>query len=359
MAMTMNARSQPIPLRPDVGALRQAERRSVYRALTACVFSPPSSRFGPEQYVARAWPDDAQAARIAKAISAPASTANTAALQLSIVGLFRSLAPTSAALALFEKGLTVDLRGLQSVRIPSITTALPTTSFIAEGEAAPASALNFTTNAVGPVKKLSIISAVSEELEGAGPELASTAIARVLSDVVAKSLDVVAFGTQVADGITPQGLLHGVTPLTAAAAGPSAMSEDLGALAGAIAAANVDPSGLIYVASAREAQVIKAAVGAKFDSPVLMSLGMPDKSLAAFAPAAVLSGLGDLPQIETSRQALVNFADPAAQIVDAGGAVAAPSYSVFQMRLIAIKLRVFAAWTCVPGGAAVVNSVNW
>jgi hypothetical protein len=350
---------QPIPLRADPAALRQAERRSFVRALTACVFSPPSSLVSPEQYVAKTWPDDVQAARITRAVSGPATTTGNAALQLSIVGLFRSLAPTSAALQLFDRGLSVDLRGLASIRIPSITTALPTASFIAEGESAPALNLNFTSNQVGPVKKLSIISAVSEELESAGPELASTAIGRVLGDAVTKSLDVVVFGVQAADGITPAGLFHGVTPLTAWAAGPGAMVEDLGSLAGAIAGANIDPAGIIYVASAREAQVIKAAVGPRFDSPILMSLGMPDKSVAAFAPAAVLSGFGDLPQIETSRQALLNVANPAAQIVAAGGTVAAPSYSVFQMRLIAIKLRIFAAFGCVSGGAQIINSVNW
>ena len=76
--------------------------------------------------MARCWPDDTQAQRIAKAISGPASTSNTGSLQLSAAGLFRNLAPASAALALFDKGMTVDLRGLQSVRIPSITGALPT-----------------------------------------------------------------------------------------------------------------------------------------------------------------------------------------------------------------------------------------
>ena len=38
-----------------------------------------------------------------------------------------------------------------------------------------------------------------------------------------------AFGTAAADAVTPAGLLHGVTPVAAAAAGLDAMAEDLGA----------------------------------------------------------------------------------------------------------------------------------
>lgn len=354
----MNA-PQGIPLRADPAALRRSEQRSLHRALTAIVLTGPSSQIGPEQFVNRSWPDDHQAIRITKAVSGPASTSTATALQLSAVGVFRSLAPTSAALALFDKGLTVDLRGLSSVRIPSITTALPPAAFVGEGLAAPAINPILTSNTIGPVKKLSIIAAVSEELETAGPELASVVIGKILGDISMKTIDSVAFGSQATDGITPQGLLYGVTPITAAAAGPPAMSEDLGALAAAIAAANIDPAGVVYVCSAREAQVLKAAVGPKFDSPVLQSLGMPDKSIACFAPAAVLSGFSDLPTVETTKDALINFADPATDVVSSGGTLGAPSYSVFQMGIIAVKIRGFAAWTVVPGGAQLIANVNW
>ena len=57
--------------------------------------------------------------------------------------------------------------------------------------------------------------------------------------------------------------------------------------------------------------------------------------------------------------ATINFATPAGELVDASGTVAAPIYDVFQQAMIAIRLRSYAAWTCVPGGAAIVNAVNW
>jgi hypothetical protein len=144
----MSARG--IPLRPDRDALAVDQRRSLNRASAALVLSRSSD---PELYVRRAWPDDAHAARIVRAASAPASTANAGALQLSAAGVFRSLATTSAALRLFDRRLTVDLSGLSSVRVPSITTALPDTVLVGEGAPAPALNLNFDASVVGPVKK--------------------------------------------------------------------------------------------------------------------------------------------------------------------------------------------------------------
>jgi hypothetical protein len=173
---------------------------------------------------------------------------------------------------------------------------------------------------------MTVIAAVSEELETAGSELASNVVGRVLSDAVTKGLDAAAFGVFAGDPIMPAGLLHGVTLIVAAAAG----------------AAECDGRGpwracrrhrrqqyrhrLVFVASPRLAIVIKVNASPKYDNLAVPSLAMPDKSVAAFAPAAILSALGDLPAIETTKNALIDFETNPAEIVAAGGAVAAPSY---------------------------------
>jgi hypothetical protein len=59
----------------------------------------------------------------------------------------------------------------------------------------------------------------------------------------------------------------------AAAAGASALGTDLGALAAAIAGANIDKSDLIFVASSRLSTVIKVAASFKFDNLVLGDAG--------------------------------------------------------------------------------------
>lgn len=63
------------------------------------------------------------------------------------------------------------------------------------------------------------------------------------------------------------------------AAGPDAMSEDLGGLTGAIGAAGIDTSGVAFVCSPREAAIIKTKVGPKFDYPVLSTLGLLAKTI--------------------------------------------------------------------------------
>lgn len=181
-----------------------------------------------------------------------------------------------------------------------------------------------------------------------------------MSDVASRSIDLTAFGTGPGDAASPSGLLHGVTVIPAAAAGPDAMSEDLGALIGAIANAGIDPTGAVFVCSSREAAILKARVGPKFDYPILPTLGLQAKTVAAFAPAAIASGYQDHPQVEASRSGVVHYddSDPS-PIVAPDGAAAWPTFSAYQSNLISIRLRARAAWACQQGGAQVIQSVNW
>ena len=88
------------------------ERRAWGRALAALVIADRDYA-EPAAVLKATWPDDrAAAARLKSAVS-PTSTGNAPALLLDIVQAFRSLAPASAALALFEKGLQIDLRRRQ------------------------------------------------------------------------------------------------------------------------------------------------------------------------------------------------------------------------------------------------------
>ena len=84
----------------------------------------------------------------------------------------------------------------------------------------------------------------------------------------------------------------------------------------------MDPSGAVFVCSPREATIIKIKVGPKFDHPVLSTLGLPEKTVACFASAAVASGYQDAPQIETSKTATVHFEDGSpADIAGLDGAI--------------------------------------
>ncbi|WP_166296836.1 hypothetical protein [Bradyrhizobium sp. 2S1] len=101
---------------------------------------------------------------------------------------------------------------------------------------------------------------------------------------------------------------------------------------------------------------MKTKVGPKFDHPVLSTLGLPAKTVACFAPAAVASGYQDAPQIETSKTATVHFEDESLlDIVGPGSVVAMPTKTAFQTDLISIRVRARAAWAVTPGGAQVIN----
>jgi hypothetical protein len=112
---------------------------------------------------------------------------------LDVIGLFRSLATSSAAIQLLSRGRLVDLAGMTSVAVPS-SAGVRDAPFVAEGEPGPVVNLDFGTCKVGPTRKVLIMAAASAELENASPQGAINIVGAILSDAVGKSLDVAAFG---------------------------------------------------------------------------------------------------------------------------------------------------------------------
>jgi hypothetical protein len=204
-----------------------------------------------------------------------------------------------------------------------------------------------------------VLSAFSEELENASPQSVAAVIGRVLSDATNKSIDAIAFDANAGTAIRPPGLLFGVTPTAAAAAGATLQEtilKDLSNLIGAIAATGIDPNDTVVIAGAREASLIQNLT--EFDA--LMSLAVPAKTIIAFAPSGVASGYQGPPEIDTSKEAVLHFegASPG-EIVSSPGVSAAPSKSIFQSCLIAVRVRAEAAWAAAPGAVQFAQNVNW
>ena len=107
-----------------------------------------------------------------------------------------------------------------------------------------------------------------------------------------------------------------------------------------------------------QATIMKTKVGPKFDHPILMTLGLPAKTVACFAPAGVASGYQDAPTIESSKDAAYHF-DNAPSDISSGGGIATPTKSLFQTDLISIRVRANCAWAVAAGAAQVVTGVNW
>jgi hypothetical protein len=274
------------------------------------------------------------------------------------VAPYRSLAPSSAALALFQQGMALSLDGVNTIHIPNASLTVPTI-FVAEGAPAPNIDANFTTTILGPIKKILLLSAVSGELQNSTPEDASAIIGRIIADAANRGVDAAAFSSAAVTPEAPAGLLHGVAPITATAGGGiDAMTSDLGNLVGAIGAAGIDPNGVVFVCGPQEALTIKVRVGPKFDYQILTTLGLPPKSVAAFAPAGVVSGYQSAPTIETSKEAAYHFDNAPIDIGTAGG-VAAPTKSLFQTNLIGIRVKAKCAWAVAPGAAQFIDAVSW
>jgi hypothetical protein len=342
----------PVPLRPDYDAATANDRRAVLRAITALAVAAVRGS-DPVPILKATWPDDHVAAEVLRAVSSPTSTATFPVAN--VVGLFRSIAPKSAALELFSHGRSIDLTGLNTVSIPHIG-LLPAAPFVAEG--APGPVLQAPTSAfvIGPTRKILVMAGVTRELDQATPQGAVNIVATILGDAAAKSLDAAAFGSAAASAVAPAGLLHGIAPLAASTATPliDAMFEDVGNLAGAIGDNDIDVNEMVFVGGPKQATAMKMFLSDKFDHPILSSVALKG-SLAAFAAPAVASAYADAPQVETSLESMLQFQDaPATDPLTAG-----PTLSAFQQELINIKVRGRAAWGVHPGGAQVVSAVSW
>jgi hypothetical protein len=359
----MNAQPRGIPFRPAPDELARIERRALHRAITAMCFGV-AQRQDPESILNAHWPDDGTATLMLRSVSTPTSMADYPAYTPTT--MLPNLAPSSAAIKLFNACMVLDLSGVSSIRVPhTVTTPVPV--FIPEGNAAPVVQFSLVGTTVGPVKKLLLMAAASRELQNATPGTASAVIGNVLNAAIAKSLDAIAFGTAAATSAQPAGLLNGVTPITATAStsigGLAAMADDVGAMASAMQGAGIDPTGMIIVAAAKQATAMKLLAGPKFDYQVLSTLALPDKTIAGFAPGAIAAAFDGVPTIETSIEAALHFEDTTPLPISSVGTpstIAAPVKSLFQHDIFAIKVRAKATWAVIaPGGVQYIQSVTW
>jgi hypothetical protein len=352
----MTAQQQPIPLRADPAALRQAEARAIHRAVAAIALGA-AQKTSPAAVLRAAWPHDDRAALVLRAVSNPIDTTQYPGLDA--VTTLPHLAPQSAALKLFAKGAKFDLAGKRTIAVPDIALP-PAPVFIAEGAPAPAVQFVLGKTLIGPARKILILSAVSRELEEASPEAATLVVARILGDAAAKGIDAIAFSTFAGDTTTPPGLLVGAVPITAAAAGAEALTEDIANLTKAIADAFIDPSDFVFIAAPRQAMAMKIKPSPLFDSPVIMAAALPDKTLIAAAPAGIFSAYDGTPEIDASKEALVHSEDTTPlPLVSSTGTVAAPQRSLFQTDVLSIRCRARAAWCAYPGAIQIVEGANW
>jgi hypothetical protein len=356
-------RPSPIPLRPDAGAMRADQRRSLHRLLAATALAELTNS-SVDKIIDRAWPNDTLV-RTAVNITGMSSAV---ALAPSVVGpALTGIAPASAASRLFEHERTIklDFKGVAEYRIPrgSLT---PQPIFIAEGAPMPMSQLALTSATIGPPRKILLGTAISNEVEFLSANTASSIIGTIIAEQAARSLDAAVFDAAAADATRPAGLLNGVTPITATPAGGQAdhqMITDVANLAQAISNAGLSTAGMVLVAGASSAVKLKLLSGPLFDYEILETTGLPGTTAVAIAPAAIATGFSGTPEISMSKDAIAHFDDTTPLPIGSTGSpntIAAVTRSAWQQNLLFLKVRLKGAWgVAQPGAIQVVNSVTW
>jgi hypothetical protein len=258
-----------------------------------------------------------------------------------------ALRAMSGASYVFESGAVV--------RAPSSAMSASAT-FVAEGGAIPA--LQFALTSVPlPAKKIAGLVAFSKELAKSSPHNVETAMQQMLRDDLTLSVDTILLDANAGDTIRPPGLRFGLTPLAASSAGnlSDKIAADTRALIGALTPPVIAP---VMVVAATEGATLDAVGSAltKIRTPVL-----PAGTVVCVDAASFASAVG-LIEFNLSEEALVNMAAPAGAITAGGGlsGVAAPTSSMWQQSLIALRSLLDANWSMRRSGSvSTMTGVAW
>jgi hypothetical protein len=119
--MTKAQLLEPIPLRPDPGALRERNLKALVRACIASARAKTTeSGFSDTDIAKKNWPHDEVAGLIVRASTSPTTLTSANALAQTVVGdLIAATAPVSASATLLDAGLQFSFGRAAYVSVPS------------------------------------------------------------------------------------------------------------------------------------------------------------------------------------------------------------------------------------------------
>jgi hypothetical protein len=348
---------RPLPLSSDLG-LRRAVATPIVRAVLAHARAGYTPDRNPSAIARKTWPQDRDTLSIInRAATAPARTDTAGWAQELAVNhvseLLIALGPTSAGSQLLRRANMLTLGRFESVKVPALVASASNASFIGEGGAIPIRQLDTSKSVTLTPKKFASGFDLTRELISSSN--AESLVRMVMVNSVALSLDVVLFSNAAATAVAPPGLLYNIVPLVpSTGGGQTAFVDDIAALAGSVA--TVGGLDLVFVAGPSEAVKILLNAGPRFTFPVLASSALAaTKTVACFAPVAIVAAADPAPDIEESRTAVVHMSDTPTDISDA-----TPVKSMFQLDSSAFRVIFDVDWGLLnPGGAAVINGVTW
>jgi HK97 family phage prohead protease len=354
----------------------------VYRALAAWA-SAQTLREPLEKQLQERYQNDETTGIVLKAAVNPAMTtvAGWAAelTQAINVGFLDRLIPDSVYPRLAARGNRYTFGNNNQLKIPTRTTTTTLAgAWVGEGAPKPVRKASFSSITLTPFK-LAVISTFSEEMALYSTPAIEGIIRQAMQDDTAISLDTYLIDNVAASAVRPAGLLNGVTPLTATAAGTRAekMVADLQQLANAIIAAG-GGSSIVYLVNPAQMLsmgLVQTTTGdflfsggpeaaARFNgASIIASLTVPAGTVIAIDASEFATATGDAPRFAVSNEATLHEEDTTPLALSATGSpntVAAPMRSLFQTDTVAIRMTLYVTWKMRRTGMVqTVASVGW
>jgi hypothetical protein len=164
-------------------------------------------------------------------------------------------------------------------------------------------------------------------------------------------------------GVSPAGLLNGVSGITAATGGgTNAMVKDVEALIAALATAG-GGTNPVFIAAPGQAAAMKMWAGPQFTYPILASAALSAGTIIAIEAKSFCSGFSATPTFDTSDQTMEHLEDTSPgqiSMVGTPNVVAAPLRSLWQSNCTAVKMILHCVWGMrAPNHVQLVSSTTW
>jgi hypothetical protein len=272
--------------------------------------------------------------------------------------LIQKITALSAAASLIDAGLRVDLTNVASISIPGRTFS-PSTggAWVAEGQPIPVKSTPLIAGSKLAPRKLAVITTYTREMIMA--DSIEDFVTAAISEASAALLDEAMFSTTTGNPNQPDGILAGATTVTPSAATELwAITEDIGSLIEALATngAGLEP---VIVAAPGQATALRMWQRNE-DFDVYSSLALSAGTVVAVERSSFVSGFDGVPRFSTADTMTVHMEDTAPQDIVAGGVVATPVKSFFQVDVFGLKMILRASWAMRnPKHVAIVEGVTW
>jgi hypothetical protein len=349
--------ARPIPLRPDLSAVREANLTTLTRAGIAVAHSAFERRSQPAEIAERMWPDDPAVPLIVRGEATPASLTSAAALAKTIVpDLLVVLGPTSVAAQLLAQGLQTRFDRAGVISVPSLVVDGGGVAFVGEGLPAPVRQFAFNPSVRLEPRKL--VSTVILTYEMISSSSAETIMRDALTRVTSLGLDRLLFDFNGSDPTRPPGLRHAIPAMTASTNPDNyeAMLEDLNVLLSEVA---VIGGPLVLIAAPARAVTIRLRTFGELPYPVLPCAALAANEVIAVAAHGIVSATDETPGFSTVREAAVHMDDVPAAIAPSGGPVSAPVCSLWQTDTVGLQLKFGISWGLRDPRALAWTTTKW